>query len=151
MGGGGAVGLGSRAPQHTYLKMTPSSHWEHTYVGAFKTTITPWGSGPVSAAGFGGGAGWGRSGVHRHFMSGIHFWIPHDILSIWSIHTWGGNENVPAFRNAHRRERTREFSKIVRCLNNSKSVGVEGGGGSGWRGFGRGGDPLHVPPLPVLR
>ena len=56
--------------------------------------FTPWGVGPVPAARFGGLDGGGQ-GSENCFMFGIHIWIPHEILSILSTHTWGTNKTLP--------------------------------------------------------
>ena len=58
----------------------------HTHI----SQVTPWG-GPVAAARFGGLDGGGQ-GSDIFLMFRIHIWIPHEILSILSLHTWGKNE-----------------------------------------------------------
>ena len=84
-------------------------------------------SGPSSQI---GRARWGRVGVRTSFHVLLHGWIPREILSIWSAHTWGKNEILPPTM----RRKKKMFSCLGRQMwsGPSENFGhLEGGGGGG--------------------
>ena len=94
-GGGGQPGWGPGYPNIHTSKRSPcrNDYVEHTYAGVLKKNFTPWRV-RSQQPGLGGLEGGGQRS-EKCVMFGINIWIPHDILSILSIPTWGKNELLP--------------------------------------------------------
>ena len=63
--------------------------------GVLKKITTLGGLVPAASFFWGGGGAIGEVRGQNFLMSSMLIWIPHEILSILSIHTWGKNDILP--------------------------------------------------------